>query len=61
MDETDSSDSSGIGIEMDGWNVVALPPNGIYVTDGDVLYQLGGHTTDTQSSKKIKREYAELI
>lgn len=57
----DSSDLLQRGIELDQWTVVALPGAGTYVTDGDVAYQIGGHSTDTRSSKKLEREYAKMM
>lgn len=47
-------------IEMENWDVVAVLGSGVYVTDGDKAFQIGGHYTDESTRKKLKREYAKL-
>lgn len=47
-------------ISLDNWNVVAKLGDGVYVTNGNVLYQIGGHTEETDSPKALKRDYARL-
>lgn len=47
-------------IDMANWDVVAALGSGVYVTDGENAYQVGGHATDESASKKLKRDYARL-
>ena len=47
-------------VTMENWDVVAALGDGVYVTDGETAYQVGGHYTDVSASKQLKRDYARL-
>jgi len=41
------------------YDVVAIDGEGIYVTDGDSCWQIGGHVDDP--SDKLQRDYKQSI
>ena len=56
----DTSMQADTIVTMENWDVVAALGDGVYVTDGETAYQVGGHYTDESANKQLKRDYAKL-